>query len=160
MLRQLRAGYDQRPESFPHSVVLCGVRDVRDYRIHSGTQKEINRGGSAFNIEAESLRLGDFSEDKVRALIEQHTEETGQTFTAEALETVWSQTAGQPWLVNALGHQACFRNVAGRERDRTITADDLFEAREQLIERPRDPPRPASRTSCRKTGCGGSSSRS
>ena len=135
VLRQLRAGYDRRPESFPHSVVLCGVRDVRDYRIHSGTEKEIIAGGSAFNIKAESLRLGDFSEDEVRALIEQHTEETGQTFTTEALDAVWSQTKGQPWLVNALSHQACFRNEAGRDRDRTITADDLFEAREQLISR-------------------------
>ena len=135
VLRQLRAGYDQRPESFPHSVVLCGVRDVRDYRIHSGTEKEIIAGGSAFNIKAESLRLGDFSNDEVRALIEQHTEETGQTFTAEALDSVWTQTEGQPWLVNALCHQACFRNVAGRDRTRTITADDLLEAREQLIAR-------------------------
>ena len=31
VLRQLRAGYDQRLGSFPQSVVLCGVRDVRDY---------------------------------------------------------------------------------------------------------------------------------
>ena len=30
VLRQLRAGYDLRPESFPQSVILCGVRDVRD----------------------------------------------------------------------------------------------------------------------------------
>ena len=37
VLRQLRAGYDQRPEGFPQSVVLCGVRDVRDYRIHSSS---------------------------------------------------------------------------------------------------------------------------
>ena len=135
VLRQLRAGYDQRPESFPHCVVLCGVRDVRDYRVHSSAQKEIIAGGSAFNIKAESLRLGDFSEDEVRALLVQHTEETGQTFTAEALDTVWTQTEGQPWLVNALAHQACFRNVAGRDRDRAITADDVFEAREQLIVR-------------------------
>ena len=135
VLRQLRAGYDQRPDAFPQSVVLCGVRDVRDYRIHSGTEKEIIAGGSAFNIKAESLRLGDFSEDEVRALIEQHTEETGQTFAAEALDAVRTQTQGQPWLVNALCHQACFRNVAGRDRNRTITADDLFEAREQLISR-------------------------
>ena len=35
VLRQLRAGYDLRPEGFPQSVVLCGVRDVRDYRIQS-----------------------------------------------------------------------------------------------------------------------------
>ena len=36
VLRQLRAGYDRRPEGFPQSVALCGVRDVRDYRIRSG----------------------------------------------------------------------------------------------------------------------------
>ena len=35
VLRQLRAGYVRRPQGFPQSVVLCGVRDVRDYRIHS-----------------------------------------------------------------------------------------------------------------------------
>ena len=36
VLRQLRAGYDERPERFPHSVVLCGVRDVRDWMPRSG----------------------------------------------------------------------------------------------------------------------------
>ena len=30
VLRQLRTGYDQRPTAFPHSVVLCGVRDHRE----------------------------------------------------------------------------------------------------------------------------------
>ena len=33
VLRQLRTGYVRRPDGFPQSVVLCGVRDVRDYRI-------------------------------------------------------------------------------------------------------------------------------
>ena len=37
VLRQLRAGYDRRPNPFPQSVILCGVRDVRDYRIHSSS---------------------------------------------------------------------------------------------------------------------------
>ncbi|MDR0634778.1 MAG: ATP-binding protein, partial [Azoarcus sp.] len=32
LLRQIRAGYAQRPQTFPQSIVLCGVRDVRDYR--------------------------------------------------------------------------------------------------------------------------------
>ena len=41
VLRQLRAGYDQRPGHFPHSVVLCGVRDVRDYRVHSTLQNAL-----------------------------------------------------------------------------------------------------------------------
>lgn len=40
VLRQLRAGYPDRPERFPRSVVLCGVRDVRDYRIHSESSGE------------------------------------------------------------------------------------------------------------------------
>jgi hypothetical protein len=58
VLRQLRAGYTWRPAQFPQSVVLCGVRHVRDYRIHSTTEKAIIMGGSAFNVRAESLRLG------------------------------------------------------------------------------------------------------
>ena len=32
-LRQLRAGYGDRPGGFPQSVVLCGLRDIRDYRV-------------------------------------------------------------------------------------------------------------------------------
>lgn len=36
LLRQVRSGYDKRPGQFPHSIILCGVRDVRDYRIRSG----------------------------------------------------------------------------------------------------------------------------
>ena len=110
VLRQLRAGYDMRPAAFPQSVVLCGVRDVRDYRIHSESAGEIVTGGSAFNIKAKSLRLGDFDEADMRTLLGQHTAETGQAFTEDALAAVWDQSRGQPWLVNALGlYQACFR---------------------------------------------------
>lgn len=61
VLRQLRDGYDLRPHAFPQSIVLCGVRDVRDYSIRSTSRNEQIRGGSAFNIKAKSLRLGDFS---------------------------------------------------------------------------------------------------
>lgn len=39
VLRQLRAGYDKRPGSFPQSIILCGLRDVRDYRLHTNTDK-------------------------------------------------------------------------------------------------------------------------
>ena len=39
-LRQLRTGYVRRPEGFPQSVVLCGVRDVRDYRIRRAQYTE------------------------------------------------------------------------------------------------------------------------
>ncbi len=133
VLRQLRAGYPRRPAGFPHSVVLCGVRDVRDYRIRSSAENAVIAGGSAFNIKAKSLRLGDFSQRQTHALLAQHTAETGQTFTRDALDTIWNQTQGQPWLVNALAYEACFWNEAGRDRTRSITAGHIIEAQEQLI---------------------------
>ena len=132
VLRQLRAGYEQRPEAFPQSVVLCGVRDIRDYRIRSSAG-EVIAGGSPFNVAAKSVRLGDFTEAETRALMAQHTEETGQRFTPEAQEAVWTQTQGQPWLVNALCAGACFDNEAGRDRSRAVGADDIHAAREALI---------------------------
>ena len=133
MLRQLRARYDQRPAGFPQSVILCGVRDVRDYRIRSTRENAIVTGGSAFNIKAESLRLDDFSAAEVRALLSQHTAETGQPWTEEAQRAVWDLTAGQPWLVNALARQACHRDPLGLDRSRTLTAEAIQRAREQLI---------------------------
>ena len=133
VLRQLRAGYVRRPEGFPQSVVLCGVRDVRDYRIQSTAENALIAGGSAFNIRARSLRLGDFSRDEVIALLNQHTEETGQVFNPDALETIWTQTQGQPYLVNALADETCFHDGDTADRLRSITADDILEAQEQLI---------------------------
>ena len=133
VLRQLRAGYADRPRRFPQSVVLCGVRDVRDYRIRSSAENAVIAGGSAFNIRAESLRLGDFSREEVESLLRQHTEESGQAFTEVARAAVWQLTEGQPWLVNALAYEACFRNKAGRDRGREVTSEAIQDAREQLI---------------------------
>ena len=133
VLRQLRSGYAHRPSGFPQSVVLCGVRDVRDYRIHASSEKEVITGGSAFNIKAKSLRMGDFTRAEVGALLGQHTAETGQEFAPDALRTVWEQTRGQPWLVNALALEMCFASGAVRERDGPIGVRDVFDAREALI---------------------------
>ena len=133
VLRQLRTGYAQRPAGFPQSVVLCGVRDVRDYRIRAGSEKEVVTGGSAFNIKAASVRLGDFTRAEVVALLGQHTAETGQEFAPDAVRAVWEQTRGQPWLVNALALEMCFSEGAVRERDGAIAVRDVFEAREALI---------------------------
>ncbi len=132
VLRQLRSGYNDRPDNFPTSVILCGVRDVRDYRIHTGGG-EIITGGSAFNVKAKSLRLGNFSQADCRKLFEQHTTETGQRFDEEVFELLWKDTAGQPWLVNALGQEACFYMEAGKDRTRTIDVELYREARERLI---------------------------
>ena len=134
VLRQLRSGYENRPHAFPHSIVLCGVRNVRDYRIHSTSEGKTIAGGSAFNISADSLRLGDFDCGEVEALLGQHTGETGQEFEPAAVERVYTQTAGQPWLVNALCWHACFKNPHGRDRDRPISEDDILAAQEVLIQ--------------------------
>ncbi len=133
VLRQLRAGYTRRPHHFPQSVILCGVRDVRDYRIHSAREKAIITGGSAFNIKAESLRLGDFSRPEVERLYAQHTEETGQIIEPDALERLWELTQGQPWLINALGYETCFRMPEGQDRRQPITAGMVDDAKENLI---------------------------
>ncbi len=132
LLRQIRAGYAQRPGAFPQTLILCGVRDVRDYRIHSAGQ-EIITGGSAFNIKAESLRLGNFSAQEIAALYQQHTEETGQIFAEGVLAQVWDLTQGQPWLVNALAYEACFQIKAGRDRHQPITTEQIAVAKENLI---------------------------
>ncbi|WP_133511801.1 ATP-binding protein [Candidatus Thiosymbion oneisti] len=134
LLRQIRAGYPDRPRSFPQTVLLCGVRDVRDYRIHDGDHQIIT-GGSAFNIKSESLRLGNFSHEEVALLYTQHTEATGQLFEAGVIDYVFEQTTGQPWLVNAMGYEACFRAKAARDRSCPITLTDMLDARERLIER-------------------------
>jgi hypothetical protein len=133
LLRQIRAGYPQRPAAFPQTVLLCGVRDVRDYRIHSGGG-EIITGGSAFNIKAASIRLGNFSRDEVATLFAQHTADTGQVFADGVLDEVWADSQGQPWLVNALGHEATWIDREAR-RDRTlpITLERYRAARERLI---------------------------
>ncbi len=133
LLRQLRASYPTRPHAFPQSVLLCGVRDLQDYRIHSSREQSVITGGSAFNIKAESLRLGDFSQPEVETLLAEHTQETGQIFTPAARTLVWELTQGQPWLVNALAYETTWRNPEGRDRSQAIDAPQIQQAKENLI---------------------------
>jgi hypothetical protein len=132
LLRQIRAGYAQRPEAFPQSLVLCGVRDVRDYRMHQG-DGEVITGGSAFNIKAKSLTMGNLSEAEMKTLILQHTQETGQVFEDAIFPELWLDTKGQPWLVNALGYEMTWENKPSRDRSTLITLEHYKQARERLI---------------------------
>ena len=124
LLGQLRSGHGDRPGSFPRSIVFCGLRNVQDYPLKSG---------SPFNIVKHSLRLGNFSQEEVEELLGQHTAETGQRFAPEAVEEIWNATAGQPWLVNALADETCFQDEAGRDRTREIGPEAVEAARERLI---------------------------
>ena len=134
VLRQIRAGYANRPLAFPQTIILCGVRDVRDYRIVLSNQ-DIVTGGSAFNIKATSLRLGNFSKEEIHELYLQHTQETGQVFDEECFPLVWEATEGQPWLVNALALEVTYNMKENRDRSIRITAEMMYRAQERLIYR-------------------------
>ncbi|WP_239373565.1 ATP-binding protein [Frankia sp. Cj5] len=131
VLRQLRAGYNERPDGFPASVALCGLRDVRDYKVASGGDPNRLGTASPFNIKVKSLRVGDFSPEEVRELYGQHTTETGQQFAPEAVDRAIELTAGQPWLVNALAREIVEElAIPATER---ITLDHVETAKERLI---------------------------
>ncbi len=105
VLRQLRAGYLDKPKGFPHSVILCGLRDVRDYNAASGGDPDRLGTSSPFNVKVKSFRLGDFDRNEIQTLYAQHTTEMGQPFTPEAVTVAFDLSGGQPWLVNSLARE-------------------------------------------------------
>ncbi|BAY74355.1 hypothetical protein NIES25_07680 [Nostoc linckia NIES-25] len=132
VLRQLREGYRSRPENFPSSVGLIGLRDVRDYKVASGGSDRLNTS-SPFNIKVSSITLRNFNAEEVAELYQQHTEETGQIFTPEATATAFDFTQGQPWLVNALAKEVVEKMV--KDRNIAITKEHILQAKEILIAR-------------------------
>jgi hypothetical protein len=132
VLRQLRSGYPDRPDAFPWSLALIGLRDVRDYKAASGGTESLHTS-SPFNIKVESLTLRSFTAEEVATLYTQHTAETGQHFTPEALARAFHLTQGQPWLVNALARQVV--EVVAADPTVPVTARQVDEAKEILIRR-------------------------
>ncbi len=132
VLRQLRNGYNNRPQGFPWSLGLIGMRDVRDYKVKSGGSERLNTA-SPFNIKARSLTIGNFTADEVATLYRQHTTETGQAFTDEAVARAFYLTQGQPYLANALAKVA----VEELQPDvaQPITEAEIEQSKNILIER-------------------------
>jgi hypothetical protein len=133
VLRQLRDGYPRRPKGFPSSIGLIGLRDVRDYKVASGSSDRRLHTASPFNIKVESLTLRNFNEFEVAELYQQHTADTGQIFAPEAIHLAFELTQGQPWLVNALARQ--LTEEIAPEPKMTITSTMVEEAEEILIRR-------------------------
>ncbi|MCS7036641.1 MAG: AAA-like domain-containing protein [Saprospiraceae bacterium] len=132
-LRQLRDGFQTRPENFPQSIALVGLRDIREYRLKARGENPSLGSGSPFNVKAESFFLPAFSEQEVRSLLQQHTDDTGQVFTEEAIEKIYECSGGQPWLTNALAHEIVAKMLKN-DYSRPITPDLVEEAKERLIE--------------------------
>jgi len=131
-LRQLRGGFMIRGAGkFPVSIALVGMRDLKDY-ITAAKDGIPPSPLSPFNIKTDSVLLGNFAQDDVSKLFAQRTEETGQQISAEALEYVWEQSFGQPWIVNSLFQRATMRVLKADDYS-TVTREHIEEAREQMI---------------------------
>ncbi len=120
-LRELYQKYKKRKDKALYSVGLVGIRNIT---------KLIVGGVSPFNI-ADQVKLPPFSLKNVRDLYAQYSEETNQPFTDEAVQTVYTETAGQPWLVNRLG--TILTVEIKPETTEPITQEDLAEAEEILL---------------------------
>jgi hypothetical protein len=131
-LRQLRGGFASRGiGTFPVSIALVGMRDLKDYLIASKDGVTLNPG-SPFNIKEDSAVLYNFLKEDIAGLFAQRTAENGQQITQEALDYVFEQSNGQPWIVNSLFKRATLR-ILDQESTETVTLKHIVEAREQMI---------------------------
>jgi hypothetical protein len=131
-LRQLRGGFAARvPGAFPVSIALVGMRDLKDY-ITAAKGGVAPNPGSPFNVKADSAALSNFEREDIDRLFAQRTAETGQEITREALDYVYDQSRGQPWIVNSLFQRATMR-ILGEESRETVALAHIMEAREQMI---------------------------
>jgi hypothetical protein len=131
-LRQLRSGFMNRGiGKFPVSIALVGMRDLKDY-ITAAKNGVPPSPLSPFNIKEDSVLLGNFTLDEIKKLFSLRTEETGQGISDEALEYVWEQSQGQPWIVNSLFKRATIRILKADDYS-TVKREHIEEAREQMI---------------------------
>jgi hypothetical protein len=131
-LRQLRGGFAGRGiGKFPISIALVGMRDLKDY-ITASKGGVAPNPGSPFNVKEDSAILSSFSKVDIAHLFEQRTAETEQQITFEALDYVYEQSKGQPWIVNSLFKRATMR-VLDEDSTETVTIEHIKQAREQMI---------------------------
>ena len=134
-LRQLRDGYVNRIRSpFPVSVVLVGMRNIRDYKAQVRPDSDTLGSASPFNIVSEALTLTNFTRAEIVALYGQHTAETGRVFEEAAVDRVAYWTCGQPWLVNALARE-CVEKILENDVAQPVTAALIDQAAEVLLRR-------------------------
>ena len=121
-LYSLRQIYLSDEMQCPHSVGIVGVKSI--------AQLDYDRSVSPFKIQDE-FRLPNFTLEQIQGLLGQYTDEVGQPFASEVVESIHKQTAGQPVLVNR------FAQILTEELDipktKTITPDHFLQAHRQLL---------------------------
>lgn len=121
-LHTLRHIYISGKPRCPHSVGIVGVKSI--------AQLNYDRSISPFNIQDE-FHLPNFTLEQVQELIGQYTDEAGQPFAPDVIESIHKQTAGQPVLVNR------FAQILTEELDiaktEPITITHFSKAHAQLL---------------------------
>jgi type II secretory pathway predicted ATPase ExeA len=132
-LRQLRNGHNSRSLSpFVHSLALTGMRNIRDYKAKVRPDSESIGSASPFDIVTKTYTLQNFTKEEITQLYRQHTDETGQLFEENAIELVWEQTQGQPWLVNAIAGEVIVEMLQS-DYTKPVTAELIYDAIQTLI---------------------------
>ncbi|TGO02623.1 hypothetical protein PN36_21845 [Candidatus Thiomargarita nelsonii] len=106
-LHTLRRIYlSKTPNRCPYSVGIVGVKSI--------TQLNDDRSISPFNIQDE-FALPNFTREQVHRLLEQYTDEVGQTFAPKVIKSLHKQTGGQPFLVNRMAQSLTEELGIGRK---------------------------------------------
>ena len=122
-LYSLRQIYLSEEMQCPHSVGIVGVKSI--------TQLDYDRSVSPFNIQDE-FKLPNFTHEQVQELLQQYTDEGGQAFVPEVVESIHKQTAGQPFLVNRLAQ--ILTEALDLPKTETFTMEHFSKAHAQLLE--------------------------
>jgi len=132
-LRQLRYGYVNRDSvPFVQSIALVGMRNIRDYKTRIRPESETLGSSSPFNVISEAIALSNFNCEDVAELYSQHITATGQIFEKDAIEFIFEQTQGQPWLMNAIAREAV-EKICKFDYSMAITKDMAKQAIQNII---------------------------
>jgi hypothetical protein len=122
-LHALREIYlSDEPNRCPYSVGIIGVKSI--------TQLNYDRSISPFNIQDE-FALPNFTFSQVQTLLAQYTDEVGQAFAPEVIESFQKQTAGQPFLVNRIAQ--ILTEEMKIPRQKTITNAHFEKAHQKIL---------------------------
>jgi hypothetical protein len=132
-LRQLREGYVSRTIiPFVYSLALVGMRNIRDYKAQVRPDSQTLGSASPFNIVTKKYTLENFTKEEIVFFYKQHTDETGQIFEKEAIDYIFEQTQGQPWLVNAVAREIIVE-ILNSDYSKAITAEMAQTAIQTII---------------------------
>ncbi|MEN8216412.1 MAG: ATP-binding protein [Pseudomonadota bacterium] len=112
----------KNPNRCPYSVGIVGVKSI--------TQLNYDRSISPFNIQDE-FALPNFTFSQVRTLLEQYTDEVGQSFAPKVIKNLYKQTSGQPFLVNRMAQ--CLTEKLGIGRKETISVAHFEMAHKDIL---------------------------